>query len=161
MILLSSTIAERFWAKVDKRGDNDCWNWVGGLTTHGYGSINKGFWHGGNVSAPRISWILHYGEIPKGLWVLHKCDNRKCVNPKHLYLGTAADNAKDRVLRGREGNRKGERNGRAKLNWNSVNYIRKHFIGQYGQLSLLARQFNVSVTQIQYIVTGKSWKNES
>ena len=154
----SKTIIERFWKQVIKLDKNHCWNWVGALTTGGYGSINKGFWHGGNVAAHRVSWIIHYGNIPATKHVLHKCDNRLCVSPNHLYLGTNKDNVRDRVSRGREGDRSGEKNGRAKLNQEDVNYIRSVYNGKYGQRTVLAYLFNVSPITIWGIVTRRYWK---
>ena len=91
------TLEERFWAKVAKTGPDDCWEWTGGKD-HGYGSIGRGY---GSVRANRLSWELHNGAIPEGRHVLHTCDNRGCVNPAHLYIGTDVENARDRVERGR------------------------------------------------------------
>src|SRR5712672_3540290 len=90
-----------FWNKVNKNGSiqphcpelGQCWEWTAGCFTNKYG-IKK--WHGKKETAHRVSWIINYGEIPNGLWVLHKCDNRKCVRPDHLFLGTVQDNADDR-----------------------------------------------------------------
>ena len=83
---------ERFWNKVNKLGFNDCWNWIGGSRGMGYGAfkINNKV-----IDSHRMSWILKNGEIEKGLYVLHTCDNRKCINPNHLFLGTHSDNMKD------------------------------------------------------------------
>ena len=94
------TIEERFWSYVNKKpgqGRNlDCWQWTG--HTQKYGR----FQHAGKkMGAHRFSYILNIGEIPDGLWVLHKCDNPPCVNPKHLFLGTRQDNVDDRVSKGR------------------------------------------------------------
>ncbi len=87
---------QRFWNKVDKT--DGCWNWKAGLRSKstGYGAFkfNKKI-----VDAHRMSWFLTYGYFPKNL-VCHKCDNRLCVNPTHLYEGTFRDNAKDMWLRG-------------------------------------------------------------
>ena len=92
------TTKERFWEKVDKSGD--CWKWIAHLLK-GYGRfrLNNKTW-----SAHRVSWTLHYGEIPEGMCVLHRCDNPGCVNPEHLFLGTRTDNMKDRDQKGRGSN---------------------------------------------------------
>lgn len=90
---------KRFWEKVDKRTEDECWEWKGSVNhSTGYGAF--GF-NSKNTGAHRVSWIIANGEIPNGMCVMHKCDNRICVNPKHLSLGTQDDNAKDRNLKNR------------------------------------------------------------
>lgn len=92
--------AERFWPKVSVRSEDECWEWAGGKTSLGYGCF---YWSPGKCeNAQRSSWKIHYGDIPLGKSVLHKCDNKGCVNPNHLYLGTASDNMTDRVRRSPE-----------------------------------------------------------
>ena len=83
-----------FWSNVDKKGPNDCWNWI--LS----GEIDK-YGHVGNMSSHRYSYQLHNGSIPEGQCVRHTCDNKRCVNPAHLVLGTQKDNMRDMVERGR------------------------------------------------------------
>lgn len=89
---LRPTPEERFWSKVDRINKDRCWFWkIPGKTRYGT------FWDGSKtVLAHRYSWILHNGKIPDNLCVLHICGNSRCVNPNHLYLGTKADNARDR-----------------------------------------------------------------
>lgn len=89
---------DNFWAKVNKRGHGGCWLWIAAIDSRGRGAFVR---RQRRVQAHRISWELHHGPIPKGLWVLHHCDVRNCVNPKHLYLGDAQDNSDDRLRRGR------------------------------------------------------------
>lgn len=93
------TVAQRFWAKVDVRGPDECWEWTASLDQHGYGKF--GIESGLCERAHRFAWALTRGPIGRGLWVLHSCDRRQCVNPAHLRLGNHADNARDRQGRGR------------------------------------------------------------
>ena len=88
-----STI-DKFLKKVLKT--ETCWIWKGALNNHGYGQFSINY---KNITSHRASWIFHKGEIPKGKLICHHCDNRKCVNPEHLYIGTHKTNALDRVKR--------------------------------------------------------------
>lgn len=92
----------RFWARVDKRGPDECWPWVGPTDRVGYGAYCF-ISHEGPIPAHRIAYGLANGGIPDGLHVLHKCDNRPCCNPAHLYTGTHTDNMADMRMRGRAG----------------------------------------------------------
>lgn len=92
----SRPLAERFWEKVLKT--DTCWVWTAAKYPNGYGVIGVGKKPSGDSimkAAHRLSWELANGPIPDGLWVLHKCDNRPCVRPDHLFLGTAHDNNQD------------------------------------------------------------------
>ena len=92
--------AERFWAKVEKHGPDECWPWRGAITSqHGYGNTA---WEGHHLGAHKVAWILTNGYVPEGKCVLHKCDNRVCCNPGHFYLGSKVDNSLDKMVRGRD-----------------------------------------------------------
>lgn len=96
----------RFWSKVHKTGS--CWLWKAGVDIGGYGVFT---FKGKSVKAHRVSYELAYDPIPEGLFVLHKCDNPPCVNPKHLFVGTIAENNADRNNKGRTVAPKGDKNG--------------------------------------------------
>lgn len=99
---LSDKAIERFWSRVERSGRSACWRWKGGVTTNGYGR----FYYGGKKyeAAHRVAYIMEYGCIPKNLpFVLHACDNKLCVNPDHLSVGTPADNMIDKMAKKRPG----------------------------------------------------------
>ena len=89
---------ERFWNKVDRRDPFSCWVWKAASATNGYGRFK---FRGAMQRANRVAWWLTHGPVPKGLWVLHHCDNKLCVNPSHLFLGTPTDNVLDMVKKNR------------------------------------------------------------
>ncbi len=99
------SVADKFWSKVEKT--DGCWNWKSGCDSDGYGRFGRPT---GLCKSHRIAWTLSYGIIPPGLCVLHKCDNRACCRPDHLFLGTNADNTTDRTRKGRSAS--GDRSGR-------------------------------------------------
>ena len=149
-----------FWEKVTK-GDG-CWECSGSVNGAGYASH-------GNMGAHRYSWIQHFGPIPVGLHVCHTCDNRRCVRPSHLFLGTARDNALDCVRKGRANGparaHHGEEHGRAKLIWEQVEEIRRRHpvapgrggCGKGLRLRDTASEFGVSSGLISQIVKGSIW----
>ena len=98
---MDKTLADRFWRRVkkDEKHPDNCWGWTGSLLER-YGKITV---NGRGTNAPRASWLLHFGEIPAGMQVCHKCDNPACTNPAHLWLGTAKENCFDKMGKGRSG----------------------------------------------------------
>lgn len=153
--------SERFWNQVSKT--SECWEWTSAALKNGYGSITiQGPAKTGKSIrqlAHRFSWELHFGPIPAGMLVCHKCDNRKCVRPDHLFLGTHADNGADMVAKGRSANRSGSKNTRAKLTEEAVKAIRAEFNGSHGQVLALARRFGVVHAVISNILSRKSWSH--
>lgn len=150
-------IHKRFWSKVNKTTNDQCWVWNAGCNPNGYGN----FWvNGKTVTASCYAYTLTYGSIPNHKHVLHKCDNPPCCNPEHLFLGTSKDNAIDRENKHRCNRDKGDDHTNSKLNWNAVNTIRaKHNSGELSQTEL-ACMFNVSIQLINKIVHNKMWKIE-
>lgn len=149
--------AERFWRHVRK--SDGCWEWTAS-TASGYGTF--GLTRDTMVGAHRFSWKLHFGPIPPGLYVLHHCDNRRCVNPAHLFLGTAQDNTMDMVRKGRHGNVRGEANANAKLTRIQVDEIRatvrKNAHGVKGsEVGPAARKYGVAVATLRRVINGRSY----
>lgn len=168
-------LADRFWARVSKSDESDgCWLWAGTMdNSTGYGVI--GLPRTGVpaksrrskvVGAHRLSWEIHHGPIPAGLFVCHDCDRnypvgsilyRRCVRPDHLFLGTAGDNMRDMHAKGRSFG--GNRHPQAKLTAAQVREIRRLRDEEgFGQ-SALAEAFGVSHKSIRNILTGKTWKH--
>ena len=101
MLTPSSSTLARFWAKVVKTPGDGCWTWTAAADTWGYGVFRLGGRCDGQEGAHRFSYRMSFGEIPDGLSVCHRCDNPPCVRPDHLFLGTAKDNARDAISKGR------------------------------------------------------------
>jgi HNH endonuclease len=112
---LPAPLADRFWSKVDKRGPDECWPWLGSRQgPNGHGKILLETGRNSTTNAHRVSWMLHFGPIPDGIYVLHNadCDHPWCVNPRHLHLGTHADNMREAGERGLLSVRVGPKNAR-------------------------------------------------
>jgi len=147
----------RFWSKVHKLSNNDCWVWTGQiLNRYGRFAIHRAGKEFG-IRAHIYSWELYTGRIvPKSLIICHKCDHRYCVNPDHLFIGTNKDNSEDMVVKGRSA--RGEKNYHAKLNEEKVKQIRFLYSKgyTYNQLSEL---YSVSRGTISKIVRNKIWNH--
>lgn len=128
-----------------------CWEWQKNIQMNGYGHMK----HSGKTrSAHRISYEMHHGEIPIGAYVLHRCDNRRCVKPDHLYLGTAKDNALDMKAKRRHSH--GEQSTSSKVTEAQVLEMYELFDGGMGSIRV-SRKFDICTTQAWHIKTGKSW----
>jgi hypothetical protein len=146
------SLADRFWRKVEVCGPDECWPWKAALGANDYGKFND---HGRSVRSNRVAWTLTHGTIPHGLHVLHKCDNRACCNPKHLFLGTQLENIADRHRKGRDAHvsRPGMSNHQARLTDDAVRLIR----ATRGPLRLIAKEHGVSRSLVSLIRSGKRW----
>lgn len=98
---LSDRTIQRFWLKADRRGSNECWPWTSTINEKGYGRLGVNGRSANSVLAHRAAWAISNGRDPGALCVLHRCDNRRCVNPSHLFLGTVRDNWHDCIAKGR------------------------------------------------------------
>lgn len=135
----SKYLQNRFWQKVDKTAN--CWVWIGGRTSWGYGSI--AIRHGYMKNTHRVSWEIHYGSIPKGMCVLHSCDNPPCVRPDHLFLGTLKDNSQDMLKKGRH---------LVKLTKDEMEKIRTRYAAENLSQETLAEKYNVGQSTISRII---------
>lgn len=147
------TVEERFWSHVNKT--DGCWEWTASLRGSGYGQFRVAVGTS-PVRAHRFVWTLTYGAIPDGLFVCHHCDNRKCVRPDHLFLGTSQHNVADMFRKDRQSG-VDRRRGQAKLTPKSVIEIREVYAAGGESARQLAERYGVHFTTIIRAVSHKHW----
>lgn len=136
-----------------------CWEWTAARTSRGYGQFRPGGL-APMTPAHRLSYVDAFGPIPDGLWVLHRCDNRRCVNPAHLFLGTPRDNVLDMWSKGRQnpGRQTGEGVGTSKLSEAEVVAIRRRYIAGVPRAAIAA-EFGISLLSLSDVTSGKTWRH--
>lgn len=159
---------ETFWSRVERGADPDCWEWQGSKTSAGYGNLS---WHGAPVQAHRVAYYLTYGGIALQTgfrhdgkakrykrFVLHRCDNRLCCNPNHLFLGSMRTNMRDAYAKGRKTQPKsGHAN--AKLTPDQVRNMRAEYnAGSVRQVELAAK-YGVSQRAVSLIIRHETYKD--
>lgn len=149
------SLSDRFWAKVDRRGPDECWPWTATRDGGGYGRIRV---DGKLRPATHAAYVIAHGYMRPGAHVLHRCDNPPCVNPSHLFLGDPGVNARDRSAKGRQHDfPDGEQHPLAKLTEEAVLEIRS------GRLRLsqreMAERFGVSRRAIQFVIARRTWRH--
>ena len=146
------TPSERFFSFVEKTAK--CWRWSGRLEDNGYGRFKV---HGERISAHRFSYELVNGPITNSLFVLHRCDNRWCVNPAHLFLGTQKDNLDDMRKKGRAVQVRGAAHGRAKLTEEQARDILRRARAGTSTQKELAQEYGLHFVYVNRLVNGKRW----
>lgn len=138
---------EYFWSRVHIRGADDCWPFEKPTVGNGYGQLD---YQGQRWRAHRLAYRLSVGEIPAGMHVCHACDNPLCCNPRHLWLGTDADNQRDRVRKGRQG-------GKTKLTPRDVAAIKAEREATGASCGYLAEKYGLESSTVVRILNGESW----
>lgn len=168
---ISEEAKARFWSKVESGDSEKCWNWKASTTIHGYGQFK---YKGRMLKPHRVAWTLTFGIIPIGLLACHTCDNRKCCNPSHIFIGTHADNSRDMSIKGRCNSPTGARNGHytkpdsyakgeahknSKLTAAKVIEMRSLYAsGEATQIALAAR-YGIAFQSVSDIIKRKWWKH--
>lgn len=153
--MLEPRFAARFWDRVSKAPHPlGCWEWMRAVASTGYGVMNIGSERTVMRAAHRLAWELTHGPVPDGLFVCHTCDNKRCCNPDHLWLGTSAQNTADATTKGRMA--KGEQ--RSLLRTEQVRDIRRRVSAGEVQ-RVVAEQYGICQQTVSDICRGKRWRH--
>ena len=162
--IIARSLPELFWPKVAKAGPEQCWNWTGGKGSS-YGLLTLYQNRKPRVLRSHVAcWEIHHGSVPRGLCVCHTCDNKRCCNPSHLFLGTRGDNNRDAARKGRQA--RGSRCPFFKLTEDQIRIIRQRYDSRprgrgnpKGLINAMAEEFNVSKQTISNVAKRRRWKH--
>ena len=151
---------DELYQRAKRNPETGCMEWQMAVGAQGYGvlSIAKKRW-----TSHRLAWTLAHGDIPAGMCICHTCDNRRCINVEHLFIGTLADNVHDAISKGRMSAPPrfyGEQHHGAKLTEKQVAEIRARYRHKYGMLTALGKEYGVTPQQVFHIVHGEHWKEQ-
>lgn len=151
----------RFWLRVQQGEPDECWPWTGYIKPCGYGALTLATGIGGRgqvIGTHRIAYVIANGPLPPFLQVCHRCDNRPCCNPNHLFLGTCAENLADMTKKGRRA--QGERQWQAKLNAELVRQIRERYAQGGISLRTVGDEFGgLNPSTVHSIIRRETWKH--
>ncbi len=160
-------IYDKEWleSRIEKM-DSGCWEWnrsrratIKGKKGYGLVGINDPSKHNRtSTGAHRIAWKIFKGPIPEGLMVLHKCDNRPCCNPDHLFLGTNQDNMDDMVKKGRSARTRGEKNGNCKHSKSLIKAAISEYKPKLGIYRSLSQKYGIPYQTLYAAINGRNWK---
>jgi len=144
------------WKYIDIKGEDECWEWKRSCRGGGYGHFRVNYKY---YIVSRLVYIETYGPIPNKLLVCHTCDNRRCCNPNHLYIGTPQNNMDDMISKNRDRKASGIRHGNHKLTEEQVIEIKKLYLSDKYTHKELGIKYNVSRSNIGLIINGKIWSD--
>jgi len=153
---LKQSHIDRFYSLINYNGEDECWDWKRNLPPTGVYPVLR--INHRNISVNRLSYFLYYGEFDESLLVCHTCDNPKCVNPHHLFLGTTRDNTLDMIKKGRD-KICGEKNIKAKITEKDVLRIRELFATGSMTVLDISAKYPINPETIGKIISGRLWKN--
>jgi hypothetical protein len=148
----------RFWSKVEKKGESECWPWKEGRKSGKDGGYGLFTFKGTGYIATRIAYYIYFGEDPSDRLCCHRCDTPSCTNPSHLFLGTVMDNNRDKISKGRDVNLKGEKHPMAKMTEKMVSDIR-HRYASGESATKISNELNIGLSTITRAITYKNWNS--